>query len=234
MEYSELVQEIAARVSAYLESGCSAKKKLMILTQEHGDMCHKILESPKISEQFRTECALMGNYESDCCDCAGVVMFNLTNEALARIVSGVCGTPYTSAAAKALLLGKPVWVPKEEIEILRYECSTPYAKMMYEKLAQLESMGVTVCSYDDIEDAVIGNKCAETSRSAADFAPHCEKSQDEHVNKDFVCAKKVITEKDLINAYTEGANRVLTGEKAIVTDLAKEYARAHSIEIVKG
>lgn len=234
MEYSELVREIAARVSAYLENDCCDKKKLLILTHEHGTECHKVLECPKLAEHFSTECALLNEYSCDVDGCEGVVLFNLTNAALSRIVSGVCDTPYTATAAKALLLGKPVWVPKEEIEILKYDSATPYGQMMYEKLRQLERFGVTACTYNDLSDTIIGGTGCESACAKANSVTCCEEAPVQSTCKDFICSKKVITEKDMVSAHSEGAGRLLAGEKAIVTDLAREYARAHGIEIIKG
>lgn len=233
MEYSELVRQIAERVSAYLESDCCNKKRLLILTQEHGTECHKALECPKLNEHFSTECALLNEYGCDVDGCEGVVLFNLTNAALSRIVSGICDTPYTSAAAKALLLGKPVWVPKEEIELLKYDASSPYGKMMYENLRRLESFGVTVCSYNDLSDTIIDGTCSESACPKAGPAVCCEDAPAKNICKDFLCSKKVITEKDMVSARSEGADRVLVGQKTIVTDLAREYARAYDIEIIK-
>jgi len=234
MEYSELIREIVSRVSAYMEADSCDKKKLIILTQNHETMCHKLLECPELKAHYCTECALMNEYCCDISECDGVVMFDLTNEALSRITSGLCDTPYTKKVMEALLLGKPVWVPKEEIELCKYDASSPYAKMMYEKLRLLESYGVTVCAYDDLTETILcdGNVkslCNENASKAS-----CKERVVNRALKDYICTKKVVTEKDVVTARAEGAGRILAGEKSILTDLAKEYARSNGIEIVKG
>lgn len=234
MEYSELIREIISRVSAYMEADSCYKKKLIILTQNHETMCHKFLECPELKAQYCTECALMNEYCCDISECAGVVLFDLTNEALVRITSGLCDTPYSRKVMEALLLGKPVWVAKEEIELCKYEASSPYARMMYEKLRLLESYGVTVCSYDSLTETILydGNEKSLCNENASKTC--CEERVLKQALKDYICAKKVITEKDVVTARAEGASRILAGEKAIVTDLAKEFARSNDIEIVKG
>ena len=236
MEYSELIREIVSRVSAYLEADSHDKKKLIILTEKHGTKCHEFLECPELKERFCMECALMSDYCRDLSECAGVVMFDLSNEALARIATGLCDTPYTKIVMEALLLGKPVWVPEEEIEFFKYEASNPYAKMMFEKLRLLEGYGVTVCSYDKLTGSILCGGKAE-KKSLCNERPYiscCEDSAAKQACKDYICSKKVVAEKDVVTAHTEGANRILAVEKAIVTDLAKEYARSNGIVIFKG
>ncbi len=45
--------------------------------------------------------------------------------------------------------------------------------------------------------------------------------------------KRVLTEKDVIAARNEGATRIVAGENTIITDLAKDYAAAHRVEMVR-
>ncbi|NLV86964.1 MAG: hypothetical protein GX025_07080 [Clostridiales bacterium] len=231
MDYNEMVQEIVSRVAAYLEKdlaeGEDNRKKLIILTHEHGDICHKGLESPKINECFKTECALLSDFQCDVSSCDAMVLYGLSNSDIARLASGVCDTVYTRIASKALLLGKKVWAVKEEIELLQYCSDQPYGKMMYDKLNLLTDMGLTICSYEELEDSIVNTFC------------YCEGNTETCYEKpkkqggDYVCAKRVVTEKDLVAARSEGASRLLTGEKAIITDLAREFAKEHGIEIVK-
>lgn len=46
--------------------------------------------------------------------------------------------------------------------------------------------------------------------------------------------KRVITEKDIVEARRGGASAVRIAERAIMTDLAKEYAHAHDIAVKRG
>lgn len=231
MDYNEMVQEIVSRVTAYLEKdlaeGEDARKKLIILTHEHGDICHKGLEGSKINECFKTECALLSDFQCDVSSCDAMVLYGLSNSDIARLASGVCDTVYTRIAAKALLLGKKVWAVKDEIELLSYCPSQPYGKMMYDKLNLLTDMGLVVCSYDELEDSIVNTFCCcEGNNSVC-----CE--QPIKQGGDYVCAKRVVTEKDLVAARSEGAARLLTGGKTIITNLAREFAKEHGIEIVK-
>lgn len=49
--------------------------------------------------------------------------------------------------------------------------------------------------------------------------------------KEVAFEKRVITEKDIVAARGGGASVVRVAERAILTDLAKEYAQAHEIVI---
>ena len=61
MDFNQLVEEIVARVAAKIEAESapvavpvdSGKPKLLILTQEHGTLCHQMLESPRLPNIIR-------------------------------------------------------------------------------------------------------------------------------------------------------------------------------------
>lgn len=240
-----LVDEIVRRVSKKLaEAGtqCTAardsaanggKPKLLILTQEHGTLCHRILESERLAERYATTCALTEGYQCDPAEFDTVILFNLTNEVLAKIASGLCDTPYTRLASQALLLGKRIFVPKEEVELCRYASTAPaaYYAMLEGKLKILTASGVTVCPADELESAILNEPATDTAQvcgcaadSAAKKAPPAKEQK---------CSKKVITERDIYNLKEKNVTRVLIGEKTIVTDLAKDLAKTRGIEIVR-
>lgn len=238
MNYDELVQEIVARVSAYLEKDEPAKKKVIVLTATHGESCHTVLECPVMNEHFKMECALSCNYDCNLDDCEGIVMFELSNAELSKIASGNCDTPYSKLAQKALLMGKPIWVPKREIEILQYEANTPYARMMLEKLELLKSFGVVLTSYRKLANTILGEgsaqieSCDLSTKNAA--SPAVIEFPSKQSAKEVTVSKKVLTERDIANARHDGVSLIRTGAKSIVTDLAKEYALSFGIEIIKG
>ena len=85
MDFNKLVDEIVARVNAKMEeTECAApcacedaKPGLLVLTQEHGCVCHEMLESAKLLEYYRTECALMKEYQCDIAAYEAVILFDL-------------------------------------------------------------------------------------------------------------------------------------------------------------
>lgn len=286
MDFDALVAEIANRVAEHMASttavpaastaGCSCpvggdskKPKLLVLTQDHGDVCHTVLESKRLAEKYTVQCALTNNYDCDAAEYDGIVLFDLTNEAMARIATGICGTPYTNLVSHALLLGKKVWVPKNEVEILDYAetAAAPYFNMMRQHLTLLEQSGVTICSADELEDVILGNAtpCAPVTPAPAAvpapapaaastpapvpaaapaaapapldteyFTPTVKAPDVVKPVKEFTIEKRVITERDINEAHTAGATIVHVGPRAILTDLARDYAHERHIQLVKG
>ncbi|MEG2096553.1 MAG: hypothetical protein RRY65_00145 [Pseudoflavonifractor sp.] len=238
MDMSTLIDELVARVSAKVaevERGegapctCSGEKPgLLILTADHGDTCHAMLESPKLCARYRTDCALRSDYHVELADFDAVILFGLTNEVLGKLASGVCDTPQTRLAAQALLMGKKLFVPTEEVELYRYASTAPapYYGMMQQKLDLLTASGMVICSQSNLEDVILGGTpAAPCACSAVPQAarPACEV----RVNK------RVLTERDISDARAGEATIIHVGPKTIITDLAKDCARARDIQILR-
>ena len=145
---------------------------LLVLTQEHGEVCHELLENPKIKEKYRTSCALLAENQVDLEGIETVVLFNLTTEAMCKIASGITDTPYTRLAAQAFLMGKKLYVPREEVELYRYPTGGlgSYQCMMQAKLTKLVSFGLKICPMAELEDALLGKEAEETPEQSAEEA----------------------------------------------------------------
>lgn len=191
MDFNQLVEEIVARVAAKIEAESapvavpvdSGKPKLLILTQEHGTLCHQMLESPRLAEYYQTECALLQDYQCALESYEAVILFGLDLELMGRLSGGLCETPASRLAQKALLLSKKVFVPQETVELLKYADSAPAAPAASGDCARLD--------------------------------------------------KRIVTERDVNAVYKRGMTTVYVCQKAIITDLAREYAQARGVEIVR-
>lgn len=191
MDFNQLVEEIVARVAAKIEAESapvavpvdSGKPKLLILTQEHGTLCHQMLESPRLAEYYQTECALLQDYQCALESYEAVILFGLDLELMGRLSGGLCETPASRLAQKALLLGKKVFVPQETVELLKYADSAPAAPAASGDCARID--------------------------------------------------KRIVTERDVNAVYKRGMTTVYVCQKAIITDLAREYAQARGAEIVR-
>lgn len=235
MEYSELVREIVSRVSAYLEAGSQKKQKLIILNHKSEERCREAFRCPKLNTYYELECAMLCGYDCELEDFAGVLLLDLTNDQLSRIVAGICDTPYAAVVEKALLRGLPVFAPREEVELLQYDTGTPYGQMMLEKLRLLEKLGVTIDSYKQLLPIMLektGNSGAEEEKASSTSA--IEAAVTSLLVKELACAKKLITEKDVVSAQREGYGLLRLDKRAIVTDLAREYAQSSGIKLIKG
>ena len=244
MDHNAIVEEILRRVAEKIseaEGSCApcadsgGKPGLLILTQDHGTVCHATLESEALKARYRTDCALMHHYDVELDDYEAVVLFNLSCDAMAALASGACDSAYTRLASKAILSGKKVYVPTEEVELYRYKETAPaaYYNMMQQKLDLLVASGVVICAQASLEQVILGNAspvpAAAAPVCAAQPAPAATCCEAKAVRLE----KRVLTEKDLIEANMSGITEVHIGEKTIVTALAKDAAKDRGMTIVR-
>lgn len=240
MDHNAIVDEILRRVAEKIseaEGCCAGKPGLLILTQDHGTDCHATLESEALKASYRTDCALMHHYEVDLDDYAAVVLFNLSCDAMAALASGACDTAYTRLASKAILSGKKVYVPTEEVELYQYKETAPaaYYNMMQQKLDLLVASGVVICARASLEQVILGSETPAPVPAAAPVsaAPACAAPAACCEAKEVRIDKRVLTEKDLIEANMGGVTKVYIGEKTIITALAKDAAKDRGMTIVR-
>lgn len=239
MDHNAIVDEILRRVAEKIseaEGCCAGKPGLLILTQDHGTDCHATLESEALKASYRTDCALMHHYEVDLDDYAAVVLFNLSCDAMAALASGACDTAYTRLASKAILSGKKVYVPTEEVELYQYKETAPaaYYNMMQQKLDLLVASGVVICARASLEQVILGSETpAPVPAAPVSAAPACAAPAACCEAKEVRIDKRVLTEKDLIEANMGGVTKVYIGEKTIITALAKDAAKDRGMTIVR-
>lgn len=243
MDFNMLVDEIVARVNAKMEEAgcaescaCEAKPGLLVLTQEHGTVCHEMLECAKLGEFYNTECALMKEYQCDIADYEAVILFDLTIEAMTRLAGGVCDTPFTSLAQKAILMGKKIFVPEEAVELLGYAETVPsaYYQMLRGKLDLLKASGMVICPAAALVDAILTGEAKCACAPAPLAAPSAPVKMAAPVEgREESLSKRIITERDLATVYAPGVTVIHVGKKAIITDLAREYAANRGVAIVK-
>lgn len=255
MDMDALIDEICRRVlqkAAGLEEADRAvpeeKKEmsglrpgLLILTAEHGTECHRMLEHEKLLEKYQTRCALLAEYQCPVSDCEAVIACSLTNEALGKIAHGIFDSGYTRMFGEALLSGKKIYVPEEEIELYRYRetAPKPFYDCLEANLELLKSSGVTVVPFAAIPELLLreDGENPETAKSCGQTESECRAAETADCGKnpeqvkEAALLKKIITERDMAALGNEKVQRVIVGEKAILTDLAKEYAARHKIVI---
>ena len=153
---SEICRKVQERVAELEKEEASAepaavpsednRPALLILAEDHGMRCHPVLESKKLAECYRVECALLKEEDCDVASYEGVIAFTLTNEALGKIANGIFDTDYTRRFGTALLLGKRIFIAEEEVELYRYRDTAPagYYSRLEENLKFLQQNGVTI------------------------------------------------------------------------------------------
>lgn len=245
MDHNAIVEEILKRVAQKIseaegtDTDAGGKPGLLVLTQDHGTACHAVLESEGLKARYRTDCALMHHYDVDVGDYEVFVLFDLSCDAMAALATGVCESAYTRLASKAILSGKKVYVPTEEVELYRYQGTAPaaYYNMMQQKLDLLVASGVVICAQSSLEQVVLGDETPAPVPAAAPAAAEVEvraAAPDSAVAvREVRIDKRVLTEKDLIEANMSGVACVHVGERCIITALAADAAKDRGVAIVR-
>lgn len=223
MNIEVLVDEICKKVQAHLEQ----KPKLLVLANQHGAECHEMLESVQLKQHYQVECALTKEYDCKIADYEAVIAYGLTNEVAGKVANGILDTAYSKIFSEALLLGKRIFIPKDEVELYRYAntAAQPYYARLNENLKLLQASGAVILSSEEIPAEILKGK---TSPEVM-ISEVCEVT--ESLRK---LEKKVITERDIRMLRDEKVTVVQVNEKTIITDLAKEYATKQKIVIRQG
>lgn len=252
MDLNELVNQIAVKVTekianmeenvenveknvAINEIECEEvikKPKLLILSETHGKTCHEILENENVRKKFNVTCALDNEYQCDIHQFDVVVLGNLSIEALGKISEGISDTIFTQLLVKAILQGKKIIIPNEEIEVFQYRESAPklYYGMMMQKIELLKKVGILFCNKDQLEDIILENECITEMKSCIMTNPAQQVITAEISPKETIkLMKRVITERDIHSADKQKVEVICITKKAIITDLAREYAEQKGI-----
>lgn len=233
---ARVLQKVAAMEPAVQEPAAQEpvsdiRPGLLVLTQKHGETCHTFFDCEALNEHYRIACALQNDYQVDLNDYEVVIMMDLTVEVLGKLASGIYDTPYTKTAAQAILMGKRIFVPVEEVELFRYAATAPapYYAMLQQKLNLLQDSGVALCKLEDVAGCILDEQaCACQCQTASPSVP-CRTEEE----KEYRLNKRVITERDLVDACAAKVSRVCIPSRSIVTDLAKEYAKERDIRLIR-
>lgn len=241
MESEELTEQIFAKVKEKLEGmgihTSDNRRGLLILSERHGTDCHALLENPELNKRFRVICALQADYCIDFSKVGQGILFDLNCSNLSKLACGMADTPYLQAALRLMMEGRQILVPESEIEFFQYQNSMPeplYRKME-DNLAFLKKCGLKVikgelnleniCRVDETED---GKSCMCRKENGQ----NCSKCRGTGENaREITTDRKLITERDILEAERAGAGCVCIGSRCIITDLAIETAARKNILI---
>lgn len=243
----DLLIELAVRaVKAYLEKeGVVAAaapvepRKALVLTEEHcGETCS--IENYG-SELCKVDCALAQNYEVNVDDYDVVVLRSMTNSNLFKIANGCTDNKFLALAAEAILKGKRVIMVKECVEILKYAETAPKAlyNNIYKNLQILLDSGVELVEEENVKTALCDGieipaeapkateKVVKEEAPAPAAAPKAESA-----DSVLVLTKRVVTERDIKEAFAKHYKKIQLPEKPVITYLAKDTAFELGIELL--
>jgi len=216
MDRSRLVEEISKKVMDRIND---LKPKILVLNQEHSRL---IFKSEKFCACYWSDDGsaedksdVLGSYEA-------VVLLQLTCDTMTQIASGVVVTDDAKLVFRALLMGKKIYIPKESIELFLFKNTAPdsYYAMLLEKLNILAAAGVTFCAMDELEEKILAKKIEPIDTGSVS-------------GEEVFLDKKVITEKDVMKVCRNEMNQLYVTQRAIVTELAYDYARKRGVDIIR-
>lgn len=235
------INALGLQESEISSSACEVKSALpglLILTADHGTRCDSAFQCSKLNANYNVDCALYKEYAVSVDDYEVVIAYTLTNELLGKLANGIFDDNYTRLFGKALLSGKKIYVPKEEVELYQYKTSAPkpYYQKMVSNLKLLEDSGVVVAPMEKLADILVGG-CSidakpEPKVEAVAEPVECPAAEPAACSGCEVTIKKrLITEGDIRDNIK--ADRIIIDNKALLTDLAKELAAKEKITILR-
>lgn len=119
----------------------------------------------------------------------------------------------------ALLCGKKIYVPEEDVELYHYRKTAPreYYGKLEANLELLKKSGVEILPNEQIGPAILGSECC-TSSTEVEVSAKAEK-------KDLAFEKRVLSEMRQCMAPQGKVNSHSCERKDNRTDLAKDYAK---------
>lgn len=234
MDYQNLVEEILRQVSSKLaqaegttEASAPQRQDLpgvLILAEQQGAGCPELLESSEVASRYRCTCALQEEYRCDLAEYDTVVLYGLNTTNLFKVANGIGDSPYTRFAVRAVLEGKRVLAVSDETELFGSVYSTApkvYYDHLMDSVRLLKASGVAFCAKADLAATLCGAPCPKP-QVAAQPAPSAGALE---------LTKRVISERDVFDACQKGYGAIRVGKRAIITDLAKDYARDRGMVI---
>ena len=258
MDKEAMIDAVVARVAeklAALEQADASREEAKAVGRERqpgllvisrGLPRQDLLRSERLAEYFYTASAPRKDHPANMDTVQVVVLYDLTVGNMVKLAEGHCDTPYTALAARALLMGKRMYAPREAVELYRYEDTAPaaYYRMLAERLALLEASGLTICPEAELEERILRDHlesggCRIYARPAAPPAPvTAEPSRpapEPPAAEEIVVTvtKRALTERDVADAAAKKAAAVRVRSDCILTELAKELAKRQGIRIVR-
>ena len=250
MDQSKLIDEILARVAAKLaaeeapdcapdpaDEPSAEKPGLLVLCQTDAPCCSQLAD--RLKEHFAVT-RVCGQEGADLSAQSCVVLCQLTNDVLSKLALGICDTPYTRLASQAILMGKRVYIPTEQVELYRYAtmAPAPYYAMLKAHLDLLTASGAVICSQSNLAGALAGggDSCPQPEpepeqQAEPSPAPASEPAPAPSCGKELKLEKRVLTEKDVLDAAAARVTCIRLPAKCILTALAKDCAKDHGIRL---
>ena len=217
MDYNELINTITKRVQEALNnqynSNSSTKTETTPLFFVVGDNNREIISMLNNSiPEFSFSDISYHNMNQ----CKGVIFSNFTIKMLTNLHGGIVNTRDDECIVKLMLSGTDMLVLNEFIELKEYQNSAPknYYMSLLSKIKDLKNSDVSFLDFDTL-----------VSRLS-------KKHKLVQYNLSNALDKKVVNQKDVEQLFSNGITNITVAKRTIFTDLAKEFIKTNSIQII--
>ncbi len=226
MSKDALIDEILRRVLIKIaerenqHENMSTLPKLLVITNPE---CTKEIACDYrdvFGRNFEVHCSGEYQNEIELADYSSIVITNLDNGSLSKLTKGEFESSYLALIGRAIMAGKKILLPFEEVEFKRYEKTMPtlLRGLLTQKLNVLKQWKVEMKPLNDIatELTKVGRRSVMPDGFDAD-----------------VLHKKFITDKDVLSVIDAGVGEIRIAKTSIITDIAMERIKKHGLNLLR-
>lgn len=175
-----------------------------------------------------------------------VIIPSLNIKELSNLAIGLPNGINEEIVIEAIMNGIPVYLREEEIEYRKYSSTANkvFFKMYLEYENKLKDFGINIKSTDNILNLIKEGK-AKKKNTSIKVEENIKASNIEEVNPETskeisiennvytINSNRLISEKEVTDLYRKGIRIINVPKKALITPLAKDFARINHIEIIR-
>ena len=226
MSKDELIDEILKRVLKKIserenqhENMPTLPKLLVIANPECAQRNLQDYEDI-LGKDYEIHCSCEYQNDIELADYSSIVITDLDNGSLSKLAKGEFESSYLALIGRAIMAGKKILLPLEEIEFKRYEKTMPtlLRGLLTQKLNALKQWKVEMKPLNDIatELTKVGRRSVMPDGFDAD-----------------VLHKKFITDKDVLSIIEAGAGEIRIAKTSIITDIAMERIQRNGLSLLR-
>lgn len=226
MSKDELIDEILKRVLKKIserenqhENMPTLPKLLVIANPECAQRNLQDYEDI-LGKDYEIHCSCEYQNDIELADYSSIVITDLDNGSLSKLAKGEFESSYLALIGRAIMAGKKILLPLEEIEFKRYEKTMPtlLRGLLTQKLNVLKQWKVEMKPLNDIATELIkvGRRSVMPDGFDAD-----------------VLHKKFITDKDVLSVIDAGVGEIRIAKTSIITDIAMERIKKHGLNLLR-
>lgn len=247
MDFDKLIELITKEVMKKLnkvgiELQSLEEQKILFLGSKE-DSAYKVYEDGLSALGYKIQTT---EEKENIKDYVAVIMPSLSIKELSNLALGLPNGLNEEIIIEAIMNGVPVYLREEEIEYKKYSntANKVFFKMYIEYENKLKDFGINIKNTDNILNLIKEGK-AKKKNTSVKSEENIKVNNIEEVNAETskeisiennvytISSNRLISENDMTNLYRKGIRTVNVPKKALITPLAKDFARINHIEIIR-